>query len=127
MNKVRKILSKMSGILEKVIAGFLIVGIAVGCINLFIQTMDISLASYSGYIESILVTAFNMVMAIEFVRMLIKHSLNSIMEVLIYSFARSVAIGHMDAVMTVISIVSIVLLLLSRKFFFQEFDYREEE
>ncbi len=127
LEPLRRFILKMPGLLEKIVAVFLIIAVGVGCVSLGFQIFAFSFDNYTGYIDSILVTAFNIILAIEFVRMLIRHSLNSIIEVLIFSFSRSLAVGKQEPVMVAICIVSIVVLLFCRKFFFYEFDFREDK
>ena len=77
--------------------------------------------------EDVMKEAFNVVIVVEFVRMLIKHSMNTIVEVLIFAIARGLVVGHEKPVYALISIISIAILLASRKFLFCEHDFEEEE
>ncbi len=124
---LHRIVLKVPGIIEKVIAAILLVGIVYGCVRLAIQVLFFSPADYVEYIEELLVTAFNIVIVIEFIRMLVKHSMNTIIEVLIFAIARGLVVGHEEPVQELISILAIAILLFCRKFFFHEFDFKEED
>ena len=113
--------------LEKIVAAILIIGVIYGCVKLAIDALSFGIGTYTEYIEILLTTAFNIVIAIEFIRMLVKHSMNTIIEVLIFAIARGLVVGHMETITVLISIVAISLLLVCRKFLFHSFDFEEEK
>ena len=125
--KYHRFVLKMPGFLEKIVAAILLVGVVYSCMQLAIHVFAITSLSFDAYIDDILVTAFNAIIVIEFIRMLIKHSMNTIIEVLIFAIARSLVVGHEQPMEVLIHIVSIAILLVCRKFLFHEFDFHEEE
>lgn len=127
MAKYKRIVVKMPGILEKVVAAVLLVGVVYSCIQLGIHVLAFTSLAFDAYVEDILVTAFNAIIVIEFIRMLIKHSMNTIVEVLIFAIARGLVVGHEEPVDALIRIVCIAILLLCRKYLFHDFDFQEEE
>ncbi|MBQ6587237.1 MAG: hypothetical protein IJI01_01000 [Butyrivibrio sp.] len=127
LEKIHRIILKMPSFLEKIVAAILLVGVVYSCVQLALHVFTFSSLDFGVYVEDILVTAFNAVIVIEFIRMLIKHSMNTVIEVLIFAIARSLVVGHEKPLEALVSIVSIAILLLCRRFLFHEFDFKEEE
>jgi len=126
-DKIHDFILKMPSFLEKVVAAILLIGVAYSCIQLGIHVVSLTDLAFDEYIEDILITAFNAVIVIEFIRMLIKHSMNTIVEVLIFAIARGLVVGHENPLETLIRIACIAILLVCRKFLFYEFDFEEEQ
>ena len=124
---IHKIVLKMPRFLEKVVAAILLVGVTYSCIQLGMHVLAFSDLGFNDYVEDILFTAFNAIIVIEFIRMLIKHSMNTIVEVLIFAIARGLVVGHEKPLEELIRIACIAILLLCRKYLFHEFDFEEEE
>ena len=127
LEKIHRIILKMPSFLEKIVAAILLVGVVYSCVQLALHVFTFSSLDFGVYVEDILVTAFNAVIVIEFIRMLIKHSMNTVIEVLIFAIARLLVVGHEKPLEALVSIVSIAILLLCRRFLFHEFDFKEEE
>ena len=53
--------------------------------------------------------------------MLVKHSMNTIIEVLIFAIARGIVAGHEESLSMLIRVMAIALLLFCRKYLFKEF------
>jgi len=126
-DKFHKLILKMPSFLEKIVAAILLLGVIYSCIQLAIHVFTFHSLAFDAYVEDILLTAFNAIIVIEFIRMLIKHSMNTIVEVLIFAIARGLVVGHEEPVDALIRIVCIGILLLCRKYLFYEFDFQEEE
>ena len=69
-------------------------------------------------IRTFLERALDIVIGIEFIKMLAKHSPGSVLEVLLYAIARHMIVGHEDAVQNLVSVVAIALIFIIRKYFF---------
>lgn len=61
---------------------------------------------------------FNIIIGIELLKMLCQHSLDSVVEVLLFAVARMMIIGHVKIWEMLIGIVAIAILFLIRKFLF---------
>ncbi len=117
-------LSKFSLYLEYVIAIILILAILIQGCKLFLsldtilssQLNDESLTIFLSY-------AFNLVIVLEFVRMLIKHSMENVTEVLVFTIARKIIVDHVTDFSLLISIISIIALLASRKYLLVKQDW----
>ncbi|MEE0485924.1 MAG: transporter, partial [Faecalibacterium sp.] len=62
--------------------------------------------------------SLDIVIGIEFIKMLAKHSPGSSLEVLLYAIARHMVVGHESALDNLISVGAIALIFVVRKFFF---------
>ena len=127
LERIHQFVLKMPRFLEKVVAAILLVGVTYSCVQLGLHVLSFSNLEFNVYVEDILLTAFNAVIVIEFIRMLIKHSMNTIVEVLIFAIARGLVVGHEKPLEVLIQIACIAILLVCRKFLFHEFDFQEEE
>ncbi len=65
-----------------------------------------------------LAAAFNVVIGIEFLKMLCRHNLSSVIEVLLFAIARGMVVEHMGPLENLCSVVSIAVLFTIRKFLF---------
>ena len=83
IEKIHQFVLKMPRFLEKVVAAILLVGVTYSCVQLGVHVLAFSDQEFNVYVEDILLTAFNAIIVIEFICMLIKHSMNTIVEVLI--------------------------------------------
>ena len=116
---VRKILSMILGYVEMALAGILIVSIILGIVGL-VMSMGIFHGDAFNYsdLSVFLSSAFTLVIGIEFVRMLIKHTPGAVVEVLLFAIARQLIVEHAAAWQTLIGIVSIAGVFAVRKFLF---------
>ena len=121
---LRKLIVKIPNFLEKIIGIILLIGVIYGGFNLILEIMDFSgNIEVTEYVESILNAAFNVVIVIEFVRMLV----NTIIEVLIFAIARGLVAGHEEPLSILIRVIAIAVLFFIRKYLFKDFDFEEEE
>ncbi|MFR9065744.1 MAG: hypothetical protein ACLVJH_01225 [Faecalibacterium prausnitzii] len=67
---------------------------------------------------SFLERSLDIVIGIEFIKMLAKHSPGSSLEVLLYAIARHMVVGHESAMENLLSVGAIALIFIVRKFFF---------
>lgn len=112
--------------LEKIIAAVLLVGVVYGCFQLVQSAFDFEGGTFEIYIGNLMTTAFSIIIIVEFIRMLIRHSMNTVIEVLIFAIARGLVAGHQEPLNALISILAIAVLLACRKFLFHDFDFEEE-
>ena len=62
--------------------------------------------------------AFNLIIGVEFIKMLAKHTPGSAIEVLLFAIARQMVVGHTTPLENLIGIVTIALIFAIRKFLF---------
>lgn len=66
--------------------------------------------------QQVLEQAFNLVIGIEFIKMLAKHTPGSAIEVLLFAMARQLVIGHMTPVENLLGVIAIGIIFIIRKF-----------
>ena len=106
--------------LEIIIAILLSIFIAVAVVYLAGDSITIftegdKLEAFSTYLD----VAFNFVIGIEFIKMLCKHTPETVVEVLLFALARGLIVGHMSTTQNLIGILSIVILFITRKYLFR--------
>ena len=79
---------------------------------------ELIMLSNNGDFNAFLVNIFNIIIGIELLKMLCRHDLDSVVEVLLFAVAREMIIQQMPIWETLIGIVAIAILFLIRKFLF---------
>lgn len=100
---------------EVLVAAIVIVAIL---ITLLSVPGDLYQLYLDGEFNSFLINIFNIIIGIELLKMLCRHDLDSVVEVLLFAVAREMIIQHMPIIETLIGIVAIAILFLIRKFLF---------
>ncbi len=73
---------------------------------------------HSGEFNQFLKMMFDLIIGIELLKMLCRHDLDSVVEVLLFSVAREMIIEHMPIYFTLVGIIAIAILFLIRKYLF---------
>ena len=68
--------------------------------------------------QAVLEQAFNLVIGIEFIKMLAKHTPGSAIEVLLFAMARQLVIGHMAPFENLLGIIAIAIIFIICRFLF---------
>ena len=106
-------IAEAAGILEVVLSGIVLAALLMSIVPL-VELMPGLLTEIRTFLER----ALDIVIGIEFIKMLAKHSPGSVLEVLLYAIARHMIVGHEDAVQNLVSVVAIALIFIIRKYFF---------
>ncbi len=120
---ISNIILKTADILEMLIAILLAVSVAI--LLLFLVSDLKLIAIHNNDIESFnnfLAAAFNLVIGIEFIKMLCKHTPATVIEVLLFAIARQLIVEHTSTMENLIGIFSIAILFAIRKYLFYNFD-----
>ena len=104
-------LAELAGLLEVGILMLAVVPLIKMLPGLLVDTNEVEISLF-------LQRALDIVIGIEFIKMLAKHSPGSALEVLLYAIARHMIVGHESAVENFISVASIALIFFVRKFLF---------
>ena len=110
--------------LELLISFFIIIAICFYAFVLATELMALvtghnpNIDDLSGFINM----GFGLVIGIEFIKMLCKHSPTIIVEVLIFAVARQMIVEHTTPLENLLSIGCIVILFATRRFLFFQFD-----
>lgn len=112
-------LYRFAQLLEVLVALILIAAIVLSLVSVVLGLGD--LASHlqeQNAFQSFLALAFNVVIGIEFLKMLCRHNVSSAIEVLLFAIARQMVIEHTTPVENLLMVTSIAILFAIRKFLF---------
>ena len=107
-----------AGILEVVLSAIVLIALLMSVIPLLKLMPGLLTDADSMEVHTFLKRALDIVIGIEFIKMLAKHSPGSSLEVLLYAIARHLVVGHDSAVENLLSVGAIALIFIVRKFFF---------
>lgn len=106
-------------LIEFIIAILIIIAILLGILGIMMKTSNIKTILLEGIDFSLFLSeAFSLVIGIEFTRMLIKHSANAAIEVLLFAIARQLVIAHTATWEMLIGVVAIAGVFAIRKYLF---------
>lgn len=116
--KLRNFIIQSSTLLEISLSGLVLIGLLISIVPLIQWMPGLFIDGNDVEIRTFLERALDIVIGIEFIKMLAKHSPGSALEVLLYAIARHMIVGHESAVENFISVASIALIFFVRKFLF---------
>ena len=111
-------IAEAAGILEVVLSAIVLIALLMSIVPLVKLMPGLLTDAESFEVHEFLERALDIVIGIEFIKMLAKHSPGSVLEVLLYAIARHMIVGHEDAVQNLVSVGAIALIFIIRKFFF---------
>ncbi|WP_294373890.1 hypothetical protein [uncultured Clostridium sp.] len=114
--KAADTLETIIGILLTIIIGILVIYL-IGDMKSVVG-INSGIESFNDY----LALAFNLVIGIEFIKMLCKHTPETVIEVLLFAIARKLIVEHTSTIENLIGIISIGILFATRKYLFYNFD-----
>lgn len=98
--------------------------LVIAAVVLSLRTVGIQLGVLAGDpagtdgLMAFLSTAFTVVIGIEFLKMLSRHNLSSVIEVLLFAIARQMVIEHTSPMENLIMVAAIAVLFIIRKYLF---------
>jgi len=119
MNKFLKILTKSTRILEIIICITIVIAIGISMITVTNGLKELFLyPSKQDAFKNFLGIAFNILIGIEFLKMIYRNNLSTVLEVLLFAIARQLIVEHTTAYENLVGIISIAILFLIRKYLF---------
>lgn len=119
---LRKKLAIVSSYVEIALSVVVLIGIAIMSAQLIkdiiIIIRSITDASMTIPFETFMGDALKLIIGIEFVKMLVKHTPESVVEVLLFAMARKLIVGSTADIDVVIGIGAIAVLFIIRRFLF---------
>lgn len=106
-------------LMEKAIAVIFMFAIGVSLIICVVEATG-SFMEGTFRLESFMETILTLVVGIEFVRMLLLHTPQSVIEVLLYAVARQIVISHESAMDNLIGVLAILLIFVIKKYLLDE-------
>ena len=116
--ELRNRIIQASSLLEILLSGLVLVGLLLSAVPLIKWMPGLLIDGNEVEIRSFLERSLDIVIGIELIKMLAKHSPGSSLEVLLYAIARHMVIGHESAFENLLSVAAIALIFVVRKFFF---------
>ena len=108
---------------EIVLSIVIIIVIALSGLRLILTTAGTSIMDMdTSFFTSFLSQALSLVVGVEFVKMLCRHSAQTVVEVLLFATARQMVVEHLDPVQTLIGIIGIAILFAVRKYLMTDSD-----
>ena len=108
---------------EIVLSIVIIIVIALSGLRLILTTAGTSIMDMdTSFFASFLSQALSLVVGVEFVKMLCRHSAQTVVEVLLFATARQMVVEHLDPVQTLIGIIGIAILFAVRKYLMTDSD-----
>lgn len=108
-------LVRFTNLLEKGIAALLLLAITAYTLICAVQAVQ-GMTTGDFRLEMFLETVLTLVVGIEFVRMLILHTAQSVIEVLLYAVARQIVIYHDSALDNLLGVSAIALIFVIQKY-----------
>ena len=106
---LRSYIIQASTLLEIVLSGLVLIGLLLSFIPLLKWMPGLLFDGNDVEIRGFLERALDIVIGVEFIKMLAKHSPGSSLEVLLYAIARHMVVGHESALDNLISVGAIAL------------------
>ena len=115
---LRNRIIQASSLLEVLLSGLVLIGLLLSVVPLIRWMPGLLFDGNEAEIRTFLERSLDIVIGIEFIKMLAKHSPGSSLEVLLYAIARHLVVGHDSAFENLLSVGAIALIFVVRKFFF---------
>src|SRR5699024_7852662 len=108
----------VSSILEVLLSVLVLIALLISMVPIAGEMFSLWQSGSTDAFQTFLGHAFNLVIGIEFIKMLAKHSPGSALEVLLYAIARNMILGHGTAAENLLGVAAIGLIFVIRKFLF---------
>ena len=106
---------------EIVLSIVILIVIALAGIRLIYAITEVSLMDMDiDFFTEFLANALSLVVGVEFVKMLCRHSAQTVVEVLMFATARQMVVEHMAPAQTLVGVIAIAILFAIRKFLMTE-------
>ena len=112
---VVKFLLKTAWVLELAIALFILVITVVQMVLTGMDSLDyLALGQFS--LDEFLANTMNIVVCLEFVKMLILHTPRAVTDVLLFAIARQLVVSHSSSMDTLLGVAAVALIFIIKKF-----------
>lgn len=109
--------TKISAFLEFLVAAILLVAILAGAILLAVNlTGELIHNPKAVDLNQVLGDALALVVGIEFIKMLVKHAPEAVVEVLLFAIAREMVVTHAGSAETLMGVVAVGIIFLIRHY-----------
>lgn len=124
--KLQDKMFELSYVFELFISIIVGLGIIVFAVKLIVEFADIDyLKSSSASLVALLDKAIVLAIGAEFIKMLCKHTPETVIEVLAFALARQLIVGHASPLQNLITVIAIAILFAVRRFLLKKYDLVE--
>jgi len=109
-------LDKIANVIEIAIAVMLLIVIALKAVEMAIHALGFPVIILELEFNAILALALNLVIGVEFVKMLYKHTPASVINVLLFATARLMIVGYENTIDILLGVIAISGLFAAKKF-----------
>lgn len=121
--KVQETIFGFGYVLELLISVIIAFSVVVLGVRLFMSTVNTTLfGTGDNILVDILDKAMILAIGVEFIKMLCRHTPETVIEVLLFAIARQLVIVHSSPLENLITIISVAILLASRKYLLRSGD-----
>ena len=108
---------KIAGVFELIVSIIIGLVLTIQFINFIPYIIKNIFTGYdSNFAIHFLEESLNFVIGIEFIKMLVKHSTNNVIEVLLFAIARHIVVCNTSSMDTLLLIIAVAILFAMRKF-----------
>ena len=125
MQKINQRLVQMMKLIELIIAICLMIAIVISTIACILYGAD-SIMDQSFQLEVVLEKSLTLVVGVEFVKMLILHTPDSVIEVLLYAVARQIIISHDSALENLFGVMAVALIFVVKHYFLSFHEVKQQ-
>lgn len=111
-------LYRMAVRLEILVGICILAAVAAATVGLFLDIHLSAIVSTPECLQSYLTTAMTIIIGIEFVKMIFSYTIDTVVEVMMLAVARQMVLTHTSPIDNLITITSVALLFVVRKFLF---------
>lgn len=112
-----KIINRLINYLEMIVAVLLFVAVVIMIIECFEYLITSTSVGKSFSFDNFLSKLLNLIIGLEFARMLCKHKPETILEVVLFATARQLIVTHTGLLETFLGVVSVCIIFIIRKHF----------
>lgn len=118
MNRIMaSYITKISAFLEFFVAAILLIAILAGAVLLAVNlTGDLIHNPHVVDLNQVLGDALALVVGIEFIKMLVKHAPEAVVEVLLFAIAREMVVTHSGSAETLMGVIAVGIIFLIRHY-----------
>ena len=116
----------LTGIVERLIGLIMVIGILYLMILLVLDYGGYAIRGENFAFNELLAQSLNLVIGIEFTRMLCHHSPNIMVDVLMFATARQAVLDHSDVLQNLIAVIAITILFAVKRFILTDRDTQTE-
>ena len=129
MDRYKTFISKATCLIEVIVSIAIIAAIILSFVTVLGGIKDIYLnPQNSATFKAFLGIAFNIIIGVEFLKMIFKTNLDTVLEILLFAIARQLIVEHTTVFENGIGVLSIGVLFLIRKFLYvPQLDAKKEE